>query len=728
VGVGPRVLVLALHGDARARGGRPPKGTAGLRASSGRDPRSLGVFEHPNASAISATYFPPRLFNLKCPPKVAPKKPEPKAPRPKSEALPRKKKTKKEAEEREAEELEPKERKAEEREGKEREATKAQLKKEADEAKQERERRKKQAQEEESRRQRERGRPKVLPRDGVTAAWPSNVLPEQKREGVTAAWPSKVLSTARVLPSAGVPRPATTAAFCGLPAPKLAGGKDGAARMAVREPILKALLAYKKAKSEPEKEAHRRRLRELFEKIEASAAEPFERMLSTPNALAVTFRDVLHGDPLHYELLGILGKKYAPAPSQCAPAVPAPAPPPGVTLPGVTLTDEGSFDELHAVLEQRITALREGCERIVRFNLKDVKGQLLKLVSVLSNILTRAQRAKVAAFQETDATKRAEGLKKAGAAYTGLFYVTQLWQLYVNIALVADWADEKGVPSSITDKAEENPLAKRLLSFEKDSALFALTQAGLDADAKAMVAALPAATQAYELHVTSLGRWAASIERGAFLSKKVIQVADIAMIAISIHHVAKMPVVPAGSSPIPPTILGALPGGAAVGSVVSLPSLARAVEAIRKLVASGALDGALIAGLGNLGGGPSIALPELQRPTSLSVQGPGGGSGSTGPQAPPTSKSGAEAVKDALSKLRPGRRSSVKVIDSTDEMAELFGRLRAGGKSVQGSTYPGELVELPDGTRIGFRAGSKSGGSAIDIWFPDGIERKVHLK
>jgi hypothetical protein len=85
----------------------------------------------------------------------------------------------------------------------------------------------------------------------VTAAWPSKVLPEQKREGVTAAWPSKVLSTARVLPSAGGPRPATTTTLCGLPAPKPAGGKEDAATMGVREPILKALLGYKKAESEP---------------------------------------------------------------------------------------------------------------------------------------------------------------------------------------------------------------------------------------------------------------------------------------------------------------------------------------------------------------------------------------------------------------------------------------------------------------------------------------------
>jgi len=181
--------------------------------------------------------------------------------------------------------------------------------------------------------------------------------------------------------------------------------------MAVREPILKELLAYKKAKSEAEREAHRRRLRELFEKIEASAAEPFQGMLSTPNALAVTFRDVLQGDPLQYELLGILGKKYAPAPSQCAPAVPAPAPPSGVTLPAVTLTDEASWSELHALVQQRITTIREGFESIVRYNLQKAKNQLLKLVPVLSRLLAQAQRAKVAALQETDATKKAEGLK-----------------------------------------------------------------------------------------------------------------------------------------------------------------------------------------------------------------------------------------------------------------------------------------------------------------------------
>jgi len=59
-------------------------------------PRNITVYVFdPNAPAISATYFPARLFGgLKCPPKGAPNKVEPKAPRKKSEAGPRKNKTK----------------------------------------------------------------------------------------------------------------------------------------------------------------------------------------------------------------------------------------------------------------------------------------------------------------------------------------------------------------------------------------------------------------------------------------------------------------------------------------------------------------------------------------------------------------------------------------------------------------------------------------------------------
>jgi hypothetical protein len=171
--------------------------------------------------------------------------------------------------------------------------------------------------------------------------------------------------------------------------------------------------------------------------------------------------------------------------------------------------------------------------------------------------------------------------------------------LYVDIALATQDADAKGVPRAERD--EDSPLFKLLIDFRNDNAILALVNAGMDADVPAMRAAFPAGTKACELHIAGLDRWKASIGLGVVLSNKMIKLADIVMIASSLYQVWKMPVVPAGGSPKPPTIVGTLPGGAAVGSVVSLPSLARALEAIRRLVALGALDGAVIAGIGSLG-------------------------------------------------------------------------------------------------------------------------------
>jgi len=152
-----------------------------------------------------------------------------------------------------------------------------------------------------------------------------------------------------------------------------------------------------------------------------------------------------------------------------------------------------------------------------------------------------------------------------------------------------------------------------------------------------------------------------------------------------------------------------------VGSGVSLPSLARALEAIRRLVAIGALDGALIGGIGSLGGGPSIALPELQRPTSLSVQGPGGSATAPAP-------GGKQHVTDILrpgGKLigDPGTSSKIRILHGGKAEAEaLFGRLTQGGEAITGTTYPGKLVRLTDGGKIGFRPTSTSGPPTIDVF------------
>jgi hypothetical protein len=125
-----------------------------------------------------------------------------------------------------------------------------------------------------------------------------------------------------------------------------------------------------------------------------------------------------------------------------------------------------------------------------------------------------------------------------------------------------------------------------------------------------------------------------------------------------------------------------LPGGAAVGSV-SLPSLARALEAIRRLVAIGALDGALIGGIGSLGGGPSITLPELQRPTSLSVQGPG-----SGPTAMPASAGRFDPPRASLPPNTGGKTTGVVHIPGQEPLTLTSG-VKGPSQAIRGQGFPG---------------------------------------
>jgi hypothetical protein len=85
-------------------------------------------------------------------------------------------------------------------------------------------------------------------------------------------------------------------------------------------------------------------------------------------------------------------------------------------------------------------------------------------------------------------------------------------------------------------------------------------------------------------------------------------------------------------------------------------------------------------------------------------------------------------ITDELSNLRAGRSPGVKVVGSEAELDALFSRLSAEGKPATPSTYPGRMVELPDGTLIGLRDISASGGPTIDV-FPTGARPiKVHVE
>ena len=97
-----------------------------------------------------------------------------------------------------------------------------------------------------------------------------------------------------------------------------------------------------------------------------------------------------------------------------------------------------------------------------------------------------------------------------------------------------------------------------------------------------------------------------------------------------------------------------------------------------------------------------------------------GSSGSQGGGGAPKS------VDGVLGELRSGRTPPNLEVDTPQELNEVFNDLAKDGSPVK-SSYPGQLVETPDGTRVGLRDASKSGGATIDVFKPDGSYVKVHL-
>lgn len=90
---------------------------------------------------------------------------------------------------------------------------------------------------------------------------------------------------------------------------------------------------------------------------------------------------------------------------------------------------------------------------------------------------------------------------------------------------------------------------------------------------------------------------------------------------------------------------------------------------------------------------------------------------------------GFEDVNDILkAKTRKGKSEPHREVDTPEELEEVYKDITRGGKPIEPpKNYDGTRVELPDGTQIGLRNNSTSGGPTIDINPPAGRPIKVHL-
>ncbi|MDD7939357.1 hypothetical protein PHK61_13110 [Actinomycetospora lutea] len=78
--------------------------------------------------------------------------------------------------------------------------------------------------------------------------------------------------------------------------------------------------------------------------------------------------------------------------------------------------------------------------------------------------------------------------------------------------------------------------------------------------------------------------------------------------------------------------------------------------------------------------------------------------------------------------VSPGRRIVPREMDTPEEVRQVFDELSAGGQRIEDTSLPGEMVLLPDGTRVMYRPVAGSTQLPVtEVHSPDNGSFKVHL-
>ncbi|HYV48592.1 MAG TPA: HNH endonuclease [Myxococcaceae bacterium] len=194
--------------------------------------------------------------------------------------------------------------------------------------------------------------------------------------------------------------------------------------------------------------------------------------------------------------------------------------------------------------------------------------------------------------------------REAARVYQGLLLASQVAELSVAMIRMAEYADAALQPT------EE--ILQTLATFAAQMQPF-LDEAA-SRDAGRIRRAETAARPVFAVWIAYLEQWSLRIERGQAQAKTAKHIWDTVMLCVAAYEAAEgLAAIIAEGGPGGPFSLA---GGAAVASTRASPEL---VEALRKLVAEGALDASVVASLGRMAsppsGGAAVPLPDPSLPT-----------------------------------------------------------------------------------------------------------------
>jgi hypothetical protein len=75
----------------------------------------------------------------------------------------------------------------------------------------------------------------------------------------------------------------------------------------------------------------------------------------------------------------------------------------------------------------------------------------------------------------------------------------------------------------------------------------------------------------------------------------------------------------------------------------------------------------------------------------------------------------------------PGDNKRIRQVKTEEAVSALYDELSEGGEPVTRAGYDGPRVRLSDGTEVGIRGDSLSGGRTLDATLPNGEIWKIHL-